>query len=281
MIIYKTTNIINGKIYIGQDSKNNPKYLGSGFLLSKAIKKYGVSNFIKEVLEICNSKEELNEKEIYWIEKMDSTNTNIGYNISKGGTGGKLVEVEAKKGKTYEEYYGIEKAAEIKRKFSEKRKGKKLEYKNISREEVNIKIGESNKGKVRTDDNKNKIRETLKEFYKSEEGLQIKENLKKLKTGTKLSEEHKLRISNSMKGKTPKKLDVHPSARYWFFYDKENNLILETLGDRTKKLKELKTNQKRIVIFDNKEDCLSYILEDGKDYKVYWEKYYKNQTNIR
>lgn len=40
MIIYKTTNLINNKIYIGQDKNNNPKYLGSGDLLKKAIKKY-------------------------------------------------------------------------------------------------------------------------------------------------------------------------------------------------------------------------------------------------
>ena len=39
MIIYKTTNLITGKIYIGQDSKNNPKYLGSGKYLNLSIKK--------------------------------------------------------------------------------------------------------------------------------------------------------------------------------------------------------------------------------------------------
>jgi hypothetical protein len=275
MIIYKTTNNINGKIYIGQDSKNNPKYLGSGHLIYRAIKKYGISNFTKEILEICDCKEELNNKEIYWIEKLDSTNYTIGYNISKGGTGGKLVDVEAKKGKTYEEYYGPSKAIEIKNKLSIMRNLRKFELKNISREEVNKKISEGNKGKIRTDDNKTKISETLKDFYKSEQGFQNKEKLKKLKTGVKLSGEHKLKISNSMIGKKPKTLEVHPSARYWFFYDKENNLVLETLGDRTKRLKELKTNQKRIVIFDNKEDCLSHKLEDNKDYKVYWKKYYK------
>ena len=50
MVIYKTTNLINGKIYIGQDSKNNPKYLGSGVIFLKAIKKYGKENFVKETL---------------------------------------------------------------------------------------------------------------------------------------------------------------------------------------------------------------------------------------
>ena len=78
-----------------------------------------------------------------------------------------------------------------------------------------------------------------------------------------------------MKGFRPKVLDVHPSARYWYFYDKDNNLVLETLGDRTKKLKELKTNQKRIEIFDNLDDCLNHQLSSKKDFKIYWKKYYQ------
>lgn len=48
MIIYKTTNKINGKIYVGLDTKNNPKYLGSGKIIKFAIKKYGKENFEKK-----------------------------------------------------------------------------------------------------------------------------------------------------------------------------------------------------------------------------------------
>ena len=70
MIIYKTTNLINGKFYIGQDSKNDPLYLGSGKLLHKAIKKYGIGNFRKDILEHCVSKRELNEREIFWITEL-------------------------------------------------------------------------------------------------------------------------------------------------------------------------------------------------------------------
>jgi len=47
-IIYKTTNKINNKFYVGYDTKNNPKYLGSGLLLKRAIEKYGQENFKKK-----------------------------------------------------------------------------------------------------------------------------------------------------------------------------------------------------------------------------------------
>jgi group I intron endonuclease len=67
MIIYMTTNNINGKKYIGKDVKNNPKYLGSGFDLQKAIKKYGKENFTKIILETCPNKEELWKREEYWL----------------------------------------------------------------------------------------------------------------------------------------------------------------------------------------------------------------------
>jgi group I intron endonuclease len=83
MIIYKTTNLINGNFYIGQDSKNNPEYLGSGLLLNKALKKYGRDNFLKEIIEQCNSKEQLNLREIFWISELKPL-----YNIAKGGNGG-------------------------------------------------------------------------------------------------------------------------------------------------------------------------------------------------
>jgi group I intron endonuclease len=86
MIIYKTTNLINGNFYIGQDSKNNPEYLGSGFLLNIAIKKYGRENFVKEIIEQCNSKDQLNCREIFWISKLKPI-----YNIANGGAGGDTI----------------------------------------------------------------------------------------------------------------------------------------------------------------------------------------------
>jgi len=88
MIVYKTTNLINGKVYIGKDASNNPNYYGSGLLLAKAIKKYGKENFKKEILEECHSLEDLNTREKYWIASLNTTNRKIGYNIAIGGMGG-------------------------------------------------------------------------------------------------------------------------------------------------------------------------------------------------
>lgn len=87
--IYKTVNLINGKIYIGQKRSNvflHNKYLGSGVILKKAISKYGVENFKVELLEECETFDSLNEREIYWIDFYNSRSREIGYNVAKGGS---------------------------------------------------------------------------------------------------------------------------------------------------------------------------------------------------
>lgn len=89
--IYKYENKLNGHIYIGQsgcienryqqhltESKSERAVKG----IDAAIKKYGIKNFIFEVIEEC-SLEELDEKEIFWINFYDSYNN--GYNLTPGG----------------------------------------------------------------------------------------------------------------------------------------------------------------------------------------------------
>ena len=75
--IYKTTNLVNGKIYIGQKKSTiflGEKYLGSGIELVNAIKKYGKENFKVELIEELPTKKKLDEREIYWIDKYNSRN---------------------------------------------------------------------------------------------------------------------------------------------------------------------------------------------------------------
>ena len=88
MQIYKITNLINHKIYIGKDTTSDPNYFGSGLLIKRSISKYGIYNFIKEVIDETDDYLELSKKEIYWISEYDSTKREIGYNISSGGDGG-------------------------------------------------------------------------------------------------------------------------------------------------------------------------------------------------
>lgn len=89
--IYKITNNTNGKSYIGQsiDIKTrwrNHKTAVDDCAIHSAIRKYGVQNFSFEIIEECTSNE-LNKREIYWMEYYD-TKAPKGYNIADGGLGG-------------------------------------------------------------------------------------------------------------------------------------------------------------------------------------------------
>lgn len=82
--VYITKNKINDKMYIGITNGNDSSYLGSGVYLKKAIKKYGRENFYSSILEECETVEELEKRERYWISFFNSTKK--GYNIATGGT---------------------------------------------------------------------------------------------------------------------------------------------------------------------------------------------------
>lgn len=86
--IYETTNLINGKKYIGQhkSEKFDRNYYGSGKILKQAIDKYKFENFSVKLIEKCNSQEELNEREIYWIAYYNAAKDENYYNIGAGGT---------------------------------------------------------------------------------------------------------------------------------------------------------------------------------------------------
>lgn len=174
--IYRTTNLINGKDYIGQHLDHGDEYWGSGTMLKKALKKYGKSNFKKEILEDnILSQEEADRKELYYIKtaklvgkaeynEIDDRYTphvrvvTNGYILSQ-----KTRErmSEARKGK--KPYIMTE---EIKRKISEGLKGNTPWNKGLKcsplPEEQKKKISESLKGKKLSDSHKQKIAEYQK-----------------------------------------------------------------------------------------------------------------------
>lgn len=100
--IYKTTNLLNGRTYVGQHAAQQfePDYLGSGKLLRAAVSKYGVENFKVEVLEWCATKTLLDEAEKRHI-ALNKGGTS--YNLAEGGTGGNTLKhlSDAKKQKVF------------------------------------------------------------------------------------------------------------------------------------------------------------------------------------
>lgn len=92
LVIYMLVNKLDGKIYIGKskrylstriaDHKYHAK-IGKKMPISRAIAKYGWNNFDLIILEQCDCEEILKKREMFWINKKDSTNKNIGYNIFK------------------------------------------------------------------------------------------------------------------------------------------------------------------------------------------------------
>lgn len=135
MIIYKITNRINGKVYIGQTIgsivRRWREHCSKGSccpFISRAIQKYGKENFTIEQIDVASDRQELDKKEVYWIAYYDSLVPN-GYNLTSGGETNKNI------------------SEDVKRKISEAHRGEKnpMFGKRIS-EEHRRKISEANKG---------------------------------------------------------------------------------------------------------------------------------------
>jgi hypothetical protein len=87
--VYKITNLVNGKYYIGKhQTKNlNDNYFGSGKLIKSAIKKYGIENFVKEILFVFKTEDEMNKKEAELVTEELIASGSV-YNLCPGGQGG-------------------------------------------------------------------------------------------------------------------------------------------------------------------------------------------------
>ena len=90
-VVYKITNKLNGRSYVGKTTRSIEERFGEHarhkkFLVDKAICKYGRENFLVEVIEECETIEQLNEREIFWIAELNTKVPN-GYNLTDGGEG--------------------------------------------------------------------------------------------------------------------------------------------------------------------------------------------------
>lgn len=191
--IYRITNLINGKTYIGQHKYEilDDNYMGSGILLHRAYDKYGIENFKKEI--ICKNiqyKETIDDMERFYIKKEHEQNSFGCYNIAEGGEGGNTY-----KGRTQEEM------ELTKKKMSESLKGKN-KGKHHS-EEARKKISEAHKGKA-TWNGKHHSEESKKKMSESHKGKKLSEEhrkkLSEVGKGKHHSEETKMKISEAKKG---------------------------------------------------------------------------------
>lgn len=85
--VYLTTNLINGKRYIGQHKSKqfDKRYKGSGSIVRKAFDKYGIDNFSTIILEWFDTKESLDYGEQFWISYYDAVQNPLFYNLDRGG----------------------------------------------------------------------------------------------------------------------------------------------------------------------------------------------------
>lgn len=162
-IIYKTTCLLNGKIYIGQHEVHSLKkfdtwYLGSGKLLLRAVEKYGKENFKREIICKVNTQKMANKFEEFFIKKYNSTDLSIGYNILSGSP---------------------------------------YENNPLKIPEIAERVAEANRGKIWSDEIKEKISKSVSEtMTKERRGMISKQHKGKI-----ISEETKNKISKSVSGK--------------------------------------------------------------------------------
>lgn len=156
-IVYKLTNKINGKCYVGRTVHTLDErwkgHVGSairednGMMIARAIKKYGFDSFDREVIEECTDNQVV-DREMYWIEKLGTHVTNGGYNLTLGGDGGILGHrfSDESKEKMRQRAFGRKHSDITKAKMSASKLGKSQDPLHVA------KRAEANRGKKRTDE---------------------------------------------------------------------------------------------------------------------------------
>jgi len=217
MIIYKITNKTTNKSYIGQTVGTFKRRLQQHIRTSKldkskqcyfhnAINKYGIDAFNCKIIDKCKNIDELNVKEIYYIEKYNTLKPN-GYNLTRGGkstTGFKFSDEsklkisesnkEACKNRTKEEKERLSKMQALlmtgknNPMYGKKRPDVTGDLNPAKRPEVRKKISESKKGCKRpdlTERNESNVGKTYEEIYGIKKATEIKTLMSKNRIGIK------------------------------------------------------------------------------------------------
>lgn len=127
--IYLITNKVNGKTYVGQKKcsmdvlpENDTSYMGSGKLIKQAVNKYGVENFNKEIIAVCDSRNVANILEIEYI-KLYREIGKAEYNIADGGVISQNEKMIESIRESVVKHYNSPEGLITRKKISEKRKG--------------------------------------------------------------------------------------------------------------------------------------------------------------
>lgn len=225
MVIYKATNVVTGKFYIGKtiqslkkrryvhewSAARGEKARGYKSKFYNALRKYGSGSFQWKIIDTANTLEELNKKERRYIAELDSIKR--GYNISPGGAGGDNFTNHPNKEeirlKISRATTGIKRSEEFKKQNRERQIGRVISPETIE------KLRKKLKGKIKSQEHKDKIRQSLTGRSVPEEvrdkisaalkgRVQSAEHIEKRarsRRGTKLSEETKKKISQKLKGR--------------------------------------------------------------------------------
>jgi group I intron endonuclease len=212
--IYKITNTVNGKVYIGKsvdpavrwskhvsNAKRKPK--DQFFYLQASIGKYGENSFRLDIIDECKDAESAYSREIYWIDYYKSTNPKIGMNLTAGGDGtlGHTVSAEARekiskanKGRKMPEWLrqkliavntGIVRSEETRKKMSAHQVGAgNHQYGKPTSEEQKRVASKTHKGRIISKETKSKMRASaIKRFAQSPMSKESRQKISAARVG--------------------------------------------------------------------------------------------------